>query len=203
MLIYNRCYILVVVGLMITLIVTTLSLLGQESTKINTLVLCDEASEELSRIQQKYINLIAYKWLKVVSLEYSFDFSDSMNLMQEAISSLLASDYIVKIEAAYTKDISDQVLFGNVCPFFNNPATCVTYRNDLFNFGFSMLLPFSIKEELETANVSTNYMYYTGSLCDKTWLLFDGVIPMTNTISVQSLSEMEGQLAGGFVTSTI
>jgi len=57
----------------------------------------------------------------------------------------MASDYVAKISNAYSKDISDQVLYGDVCLYFNNPTTCALYNNDIFKSGFSMLLPFSIK----------------------------------------------------------
>lgn len=55
-------------GLISIIIVLTNSALQMERTRIMTLDRCHDASEELNRIQQKMINVIAYNWLKVLSL---------------------------------------------------------------------------------------------------------------------------------------
>jgi len=57
----------------------------------------------------------------------------------------MISDYQTKVTNAYSKVIADQVLYGDVCTFFNNAKYCDTYRNGIFYSGFSMLLPFTIK----------------------------------------------------------
>lgn len=61
------------VSIIATIIVLTNSALQMEKTRIMTLDSCHDASEELNRIQQKMINVIAYNWLKVFSLHQSFD----------------------------------------------------------------------------------------------------------------------------------
>jgi hypothetical protein len=45
-------------------------------------------------------------------------------MFNEAVNSLLASEYQSKMTAAYSKEISDQVLYGEVCPFFNDNKAC-------------------------------------------------------------------------------
>ena len=49
----------------------------------------DAASEEFAKIQQKYINLISYNWLKVLSLKQpQISITSSKNMFNESISSL-------------------------------------------------------------------------------------------------------------------
>jgi hypothetical protein len=68
-------------GIFVALIATNLSLLEQYNTKTNTLINCDRASEELSRIQQKYINLVAYNWIKTLYIKYNISTSLSSEIM--------------------------------------------------------------------------------------------------------------------------
>jgi hypothetical protein len=65
-------YLTVTIGIIIAIIVLTNSVLQMEAKRVDTLVLCESASEELDKIQQKFINLVAYNWLKVFSLHQNF-----------------------------------------------------------------------------------------------------------------------------------
>lgn len=66
------------------------------------------------------INVIAYNWLKVLSLQQKVDMTNAKAMFFDAQRSLVASNYQTKITAAYSKEISDKVLFGDVCEFFEN-----------------------------------------------------------------------------------
>lgn len=133
-------------GLISIIIILTNSALQMERTRIMTLNRCHDASEELNRIQQKMINVIAYNWLKVLSLHITIDMTAAYVMFREAQRSLIASNYQTKITAAYSKEISDKVLFGDVCEYFDNETSCEKYRNNIFSSGFSMLIPFMLKE---------------------------------------------------------
>jgi hypothetical protein len=65
------------------------------------------------------INIVAYNWLKVLSLQMKFDMTAANLMFNEAISSLMKSSYQTIIPNAYDKSFSDQVLYGNICSFFN------------------------------------------------------------------------------------
>lgn len=106
---------------------------------------CGAVNKEMSKIQQKYINLVAYDWLKILSLSIPINTTVINQMFNEAITELIKSDYQTIITDSYSMELSDQILFGNVCQFFNNNSVCESYRNGIFNSGFSMLLPFTIK----------------------------------------------------------
>ena len=133
-------------GLISVIIVLTNSALQMERTRIMTLNRCYDASEELNRIQQKMINVVAYNWLKVLSLHQTINMTNAKTMFLEAQRSLIYSNYQTKITAAYSKEISDKVLFGDVCEYFDNEIACEQYRNNIFSSGFSMLIPFMLKE---------------------------------------------------------
>jgi hypothetical protein len=50
-----------------------------------------------------------------------------------------------------------------------------------------MLIPFVVKEEMEIDQISSDYLYYINNLCDKTWLLFEGVVPLCVNIAKYGL----------------
>jgi hypothetical protein len=199
LLLYKKIYLCIAVGLVVAVMVLADSAMSMQQARLSSLVLCSTASLELSKIQQKFINLAAYNWLKVFSLQTSFDMTAANAMYNEAINSLMASKYQSILTDAYSKDISDQVLYGNVCGFFGNPLECVFYRNDIFSSGFSMLIPFVVKEMVEIDQISSNYTYYLLNMCDKTWLLFDGIIPLTNNISNYGFNAMIALTEQGFV----
>jgi hypothetical protein len=63
-----------------------------------------------------------------------------------------------------------------------------------------MLVPFMLKEQMEINRISQDPSYYIHNLCDKTWLLFEGVIPMTAGIPKRGYALM---LGSGFTSAFI
>jgi hypothetical protein len=66
-----------------------------------------------------------------------------------------------------------------------------------------MLVPFMLKEEMEINRISQDPSYYIHNLCDKTWLLFEGVIPMTTGIPKRGYALMLGSVSSGFMSAYI
>lgn len=63
-----------------------------------------------------------------------------------------------------------------------------------------MLVPFIVKEEIEINQISQDPSYYIPNLCDKTWLLFEGVIPMTTKIPKRGYELMLDSVSSGFTS---
>lgn len=53
-----------------------------------------------------------------------------------------------------------------------------------------MLVPYVLKQQLETGGISNNASYSIPNLCDKTWLFFEGVVPMSTQIPIVGYSTM-------------
>lgn len=68
------------------------------------------------------INIIAYNWLKVLSLRTNFTMTASNIMFQEAINFLMAGKFVGNIQDAYDQDklYANSILFDNVCRFFKN-----------------------------------------------------------------------------------
>lgn len=68
------------------------------------------------------INIVAYNWLKVLSLRTSFSMVASNIMFQEAIGFLMASKFLNNIQNAYNQDkiYANNILFDNICRFFKN-----------------------------------------------------------------------------------
>jgi hypothetical protein len=82
-------------------------------------------SEETSRIQQEYTNLMAYNWIKTVSYEANMPASPyTETLLIDAMTAFSQSTIVKMIEQSYSEDFSLKILNGNVCRLFKNPAYC-------------------------------------------------------------------------------
>lgn len=81
------------------------------------------------------------------------------------------------------------ILYGDVCKYFKNQTYCINFRNNIFKNGLSMLLPFTIKDHLDIKNIKTIYSDLFPHLCDVTSILYEGVIPMTETIPKAGFDE--------------
>jgi len=64
----------------------------------------------------------------------------------------------------------------------------------MFNNGFSALLPVTIKDQLDINDFSTVYSDYFMNLCDKTTLLLEGVVPMTEDIPINGFTYTSQQI---------
>ena len=53
----------------------------------------------------------------------------------------------------------------------------------MFQSGFSVLLPFTVKDHIDINEMSTLYSDYLYHICDFTAVFFKGVIPMTEKIA--------------------
>lgn len=78
LLLYGKWYLLIAICLVVGVMAIADSLVGMQQARLDTLRLCTDASLELHKLQQKFINLIAYDWLKVLSLQNTtFDMTAS------------------------------------------------------------------------------------------------------------------------------
>ena len=66
---YKKLYLILSIGLLVCTMALSDGAVGKERGRLDTLVLCSAASRQLSILQQKFINLAAYNWLKVLSLQ--------------------------------------------------------------------------------------------------------------------------------------
>lgn len=200
---YLRFYLILLVIGVVAVVVLTGSILDMQGDEVSTIMGCHRANMAVLAIQQKITNLVGYNWLKVLSLNQNMSMTAANNVFTEAINALLNNKYQDYIQAAYTRYFADAVLNSNVCKYFNDSKTCWTYRNGLFGSGFSMLVPFMLKEQLEINQISHDPSYYIHNLCDKTWLLFEGVIPMTTEIPKQGYALMLDNVSSGFMSAYI
>jgi hypothetical protein len=95
------------------------------SDKITAIRTFYTISEETSHIQQEYTNLMAYNWIKTVSYEANtpaVPFTET--LLNDAMAAFSKSTITTMIVKSYSKDFSLNILNGNVCRLFKNPAFC-------------------------------------------------------------------------------
>lgn len=90
---YTRWYLAAAVGLLVCVMALGDSVVRMQQGRLDSLRLCSAATLELSKVQQKLINLAAYNWLKVLSLQQAFDMTAARAMYSEALNSLLLSDY--------------------------------------------------------------------------------------------------------------
>jgi hypothetical protein len=179
LLFYNRRF-LVLAGLLTGVaVVSALFMLACYNQRLDLLETLDLVSEEMSVIQQKYSNLVSYDWMRVLSLQANTSLSTATPLYSAAISAFMNTDINQRITQAYPADYVNRILYGDVCGFFSNQTFCRQFRSGIFQSGWSVLLPMTVKEHMDTNNVSTVYTDYFFHLCDATAVLFNAVIPLT------------------------
>jgi hypothetical protein len=185
LLLYSRGYLALVGVLMGGLVLSALFLMMSFNSRLELLETLDTVSEEMSVIQQKYSNLVAYDWLRVLALLVNNSLGPVTPLYSSAISVFMSTDINQRITQAYPADYVNSILYGDVCGFFTNQTFCRQFRSGIFESGWSVLLPMIVKEHIDTNNMSALYTDYFLHLCDSTTVLFNGVIPLTQQIPLQ------------------
>ncbi len=115
----------------------------------------------------------------MVSLKYAMNMTLPEQLYSDAIGRLEISNLTEMVKEYYPEEFANSILYGNICRYFLNQSACEVYRNGIFKSGLTALLPFTIKEAIESENMSTNYTYFLPELCDRTSLVMSGVLMLT------------------------
>ena len=173
MLIYRKNY-LILVFLLLTVLLSSIILTNKlSSDHLDALLTYDAISEEMAKIQEKFLHLLYYDWVKVYAFQNpSFSMTISNQLYNNAIDKLKNSKINQLMTDMYPPKFVNSVLYGDVCPYFASPSFCANFRNKVFNSGFSILIPLAIKEYSDMLNFAQTPSDYSLHVCDTVTVLF-------------------------------
>ena len=146
MLQYRRNYLILVLFLLAVLLSSMILTNKLSSDHLDALLTYDAISEEMAHIQEKFLHLLYFDWARVYSFQDpSFSMTRTNQLYNNATDRLKNSTINKLMTEMYPPNFVNSVLYGDVCPYFSSPSFCASFRNKVFNSGFSILIPLAIK----------------------------------------------------------
>ena len=146
MLLYRRNYLILVLLLLAVLLSSMVFTNKLSNDHLDALLTYDAISEEMAHIQEKFLHLLSFDWARVYALQNpSFSMTILNQLYTNATNRLKNSTINQLMTEKYPPNFVNSVLYGDVCPYFSSPSFCTSFRNKVFNSGFSILIPLAIK----------------------------------------------------------